>query len=575
MKMLYTFVILLFAVQVLPAQEKGVVKKNQNRSPDKILVLSTPTRADSLRGTLNAERSWWNVLRYDITVKPDFNGRTISGKNTIKYSVVKKYPAAIMQVDLQEPLVIDSILYNSTQKASFKKDGNAWHVKLPPQKLTASNSLTVFYHGKVHEAVHAPWDGGWIWKRDSLNNPWMSAACQGIGASIWYPCKEHQSDEPDNGVSVSLIVPDTLVGVANGRLQAKTDNKDGTMTYTWEVTSPINNYDVIPYIGKYISVNEVYKGERGNLDLTYWLLPYNVAKARVHILPEVHRMLEAHEHWFGPYPFYEDGYKLVDAPYEGMENQSNIAYGNGYQNGQEGRDASGTGWGMKWDLIIVHESAHEWWGNNITTKDMADMWVHESFGNYSETLFTEYWYGKEAGIDYNVGIRKGIKNTFPVIGRYGINDQINKRCSDMYPKGGNLLQNIRHSLNDDEKFRSILRGLGTTFYHQTVTSAQIENYISQQAGFNYRKVFDQYLRTTQIPTFEFRLSPDHQTISYRYTNCIQGFNLPLTLLDGTDSVRLYPTTSWKKLPAGTRQTALFDKGRIERMYYMGVGDSNK
>ncbi len=564
MKLLYTFLIFLFTAQILQAQQK------ETRSPKKILVLSTPTRADSLRGTLNAERTWWNVLRYDITVKPDFALKTISGKTTIKYSVVKNYAASIMQVDLQEPLIIDSILYNTLQKADFKKDGNAWHVHLPRQKLTASNSLTVYYHGQVHAGIHPPWDGGWIWKRDSLNNPWMSVACQGIGASIWFPCKDHQSDEPDNGVSVSMIVPDTLVGVANGRLQSKRDNKDGTLTYTWEVTSPINNYDIIPYIGKYVNISEVYKGEKGNLDLNYWLLPYNVAKAKVHMFPEVHRMLEAHEHWFGPYPFYEDGYKLVDAPYEGMENQSNIAYGNGYQNGQEGRDASGTGWGMKWDLIIIHESAHEWWGNNITTKDMADMWVHEGFGNYSETLFTEYWYGKEAGIQYNVGIREGIKNTFPIIGRYGINDQINKRCSDMYPKGGNLLQNIRHSMNDDEKFRSILRGLGKTFYHQTVTTTEIEHYMSRQAGVDFSRVFDQYLRTIQIPRFEFSIEPDGNTVSFRYTNCIQGFNLPLVLVKGTDSIRILPTTNWKKIQVTGNQVALFNKTDIENRYYMGV-----
>jgi hypothetical protein len=534
------------------------------------LVAGKFTRADTLRGTLNAERTWWNVLRYDITVKPDFNAKSIAGKNVIKYAVLNDDHPEVMQIDLQEPLRIDSILFNNGQKLKFTKDGNAWHVNVPQQQKPAINSLSVYYHGFPHAAVNPPWDGGWIFKRDSLGNPWMSVACQGIGASIWYPCKDHQSDEPDNGASLSIIVPDSLNAVANGRLQSKIDNKNGTTTYKWAVVSPINNYDIVPYIGKYMNVHEVYKGLKGDLDVNYWLLPYNLAKAKAHMFPEVHRMLKAHEYWFGPYPFYEDGYKIVDAPYEGMENQTDIAYGNGYQNGQEGYDASERGWGMKWDLIIVHESAHEWFGNNITSNDIADMWIHESFGNYSETLFTEYWYGKAAGNDYNVGTRHSIQNNFPVIAYYGVNDQLDARSGDMYPKGGNMLQAIRHSINDDEKFRMILHGLGATFYHQTVNTAQIENYISRQAGFDYSKVFDQYLRTTQIPKLEFYVNSDGGSASYRYSNCIAGFNLPLVLKSAADSIKIYPNAAWKTTPVTSTQAALFDKKAIENMYYIDV-----
>ena len=549
---------------------KGLMPEYANE-----LVAESFNRADTLRGTINAERAWWTVLRYDITVKPDYTAKTITGKNDIRYKVISKSHPLAMQIDLQEPLSIDSIFFNSTTKLQYTKDGNAWHVTVPKQKEGSVNNLLIYYHGKVHEAINPPWDGGFVWAKDSLGNPWIGVACQGTGASIWYPCKDHQSDEPDNGASLSMIVPDTLVAVGNGRLQLRQNNNDGTETYKWAVVNPINNYDISFYIGKYINFSEVYKGEKGNLDVSYWVLNYNLQKAKAHMVPEVHRMLKSHEHWFGPYPFYEDGYKIVDALYEGMEHQSAIAYGNGYQNGQEGRDLSGIGWGMKWDYIIVHESGHEWFGNNITTKDIADMWVQEGFTCYSETLFTEYWYGKEAGNEYNYGLRGGIGNNFPVIGYYGVNDDISGRNQDMYPKGANLLHTIRHSADNDSAFRMILRGLNKTFYHQTVTTSQIENYISQHSGFDYSKVFDQYLRNTEIPQLEFYFSADKKKVFYRYTNCINGFNLPLVLQNENEKIRIIPTNEWNSKPINNNESDLFSPAAIEKMYYIEVKEEDK
>ncbi|MEO6837603.1 MAG: M1 family metallopeptidase, partial [Ginsengibacter sp.] len=500
------------------------------------------TRADTLRGSINAERAWWNVLHYAITVRPDYVGKTIVGSNDIRYQVMSDNHPLVMQIDLQEPLIIDSIIFE-TQKLKTTKDGNAWHVAVPAQKKSSINDITVYYHGAPHVAVNPPWDGGWIFTKDSTGAPWMSVACEGTGASIWYPCKDHLSDEPDNGASLSMIIPDTLVGVANGRLQTKINNNDGTVTYTWGVVNPINNYDIIPYIGKYVNYSEVYNGEKarlsygqGKLDVNYWVLNYNLDKAKAHMVPEVHRMLKSHEYWMGPYPFYEDGYKIVDAPHLGMEHQSAIAYGNKYMNGYLGQDMSGSGWGLKWDYIIVHESGHEWFGNNITDKDIADMWVHEGFTAYSETLFTEYYYGKKAGNEYLNGTRSGIQNILPIIGYYNVNDDVSARNGDMYPKGSNMLHTIRHSMNNDSLFREILRGLNKTFYHQTVSTSQIENYISDHAGFDYSKVFDQYLRNIQIPQLEIYFAPGGKEVYYRYTNCIDGFNLPLILKNGNDSL---------------------------------------
>ena len=564
----------------------------------------TFTHADTLRGSLNPNRMWWDVLRYDISVTPDYEAKTIEGSNIITYkqcfnsklktdqirktNIVLKKEALQMQIDLQQPMIIDSIVtadsiiagtYEGRKKdeyrganrikLNYKTEGNVTLVNIPENHFDyAQDAITIYYHGKPREAVKPPWDGGWIWSKDSLGRPWMSVACQGLGASVWYPCKDHQSDEPDSGASLTITVADSLVAVGNGRLTNKHQNGNGTTSYTWRVVNPINNYLIVPYIGKYVNFGEVYKGEKGNLDVNFWVLDYNAQRAKEHSLPEVNRMLKAFEYWMGPYPFYEDSYKLVDAPHLGMEHQSATAYGNKYMNGYLGRDLSGTGWGLKWDFIIVHESGHEWFANNITSKDLADMWIHEGFTNYSETLFTDYYYGSEAGNEYNFGIRKRIQNDKPIIAHYGVNEE---GSGDMYYKSGNMLHAIRHSLNDDEKFRMILRGLNKTFYHQTVTTAQIENYVDEQAHFDYSKVFDQYLTTTQIPSFEYYFTKEKNKVFYRYTNCIAGFNLPLTLKDSsTTMIKIYPTTEWKSSAVTGKQASLFTKDAIEKMYDLNV-----
>jgi aminopeptidase N len=488
--------------------------------------------------------------------------RTTKGKNVITYKVLNGHYPNVMQIDLQDTLQIDSVILNYKPLA-FTREGNAWHVKMPVQKKSSIQSIAVFFSGKARVAPRAPWDGGWTFTKDSLGRPWMTVTCQGLGASVWYPCKDHQSDEPDKGASLTMIVPDTLIAVTNGRLQFKKINGDGTATYKWAVVSPINNYNIIPYIGKYVNFSETYNGEKGKLDVNYWVLDYNLDKAKNYLPNEVHNMMKSFEYWFGPYPFYEDGYKLIDVPHTGMEHQSAVAYGNWYKPGYRGRDGSGTGWGMKWDFIVIHESGHEWFGNNITTKDLADMWVHEGITNYSETLFIDYIFGKDAADEYNYGIRRGIRNDQPIIAHYNVNDQ---GSGDMYPKGGNLMHAIRHSMDNDELFRKILRGLNKDFFHQTVTSGQVENYISQKSEYNYCKVFEQYLRTTQIPKLEFYL--DENKVFYRYTNCVKGFDLPLVLRDSVTKIRIIPSEQWQGTQLPGNETKLFTENAIEKMYYI-------
>jgi aminopeptidase N len=498
------------------------------------------TKADTLRGSLNDQRDWFDILKYDITVQPFFETKSIIGRVTWTAKVIKV--SNDIQIDLQPPFIIDSIIYsaiNSPQKnstLSFTRDNNIAIANLTDHPaINSSFQLTIYYHGIPREAIRPPWDGGWIWKKDANGKPWMSVACQNIGASVWYPCKDIQSDEPDNGASLTMIIPDTLLAIGNGRLKKESKNK-GWATYTWEVTSPINNYTIIPYIGDYVGWNEKYAGLKGNLDVHYWVLRESEAKAKLQFV-QVPQMLKAFEYWMGPYPFYEDGYQLIQSPHLGMEHQSAVGYGNKFADGYLGRDLSGTGWGLKWDYIIVHESGHEWFANNITTKDIADMWVHEGITSYTETLYTEYYYGKEAGNEYTFGMRKRIGNDRPVIGHYGVNEE---GSGDMYPKGAVMLHSIRQAINNDSLFRNILIGLNKDFYHQTVTTQQIENYISNKANFNFTKTFDQYLRTTQIPIFNYYYDSTQKIFTYQYKNCVVGFNLPINVVYKNNAISLLP-----------------------------------
>ena len=516
------------------------------------------TRADTLRGSITPERAWWDVLFYHISVTPDFSTQTIRGMNEMTVKITKA--GRKMQIDLQAPLVIDTIYLKypgsasaKKRRLSFRKNGNAWIVAFPSVAVNATALVEIHYHGRPRAAIRPPWDGGWIWTRDSMGRPWMSVACQGLGASVWYPCKDHQSDEPDSGAMLSITVPDSLVAVGNGRLQSTSASVNGKTTYTWKVVNPINNYDIIPYIGKYRHFHVDYPGEKGKLDCDYWVLDYNLDKAKDQFR-QTDSMLHCFEYWMGPYPFYEDGFKLVEAPHLGMEHQSAVAYGNHFANGYLGRDLSGTGWGLKWDFIIVHESGHEWFGNNVTTNDLADMWVHESFTNYSETLYTTCQYGVEAGNDYVIGTRKNIRNDKPIIGTYGVN---NEGSGDMYYKGGNMLHMIRRMLGDSG-YRGLLHGLSSTFYHKTVTTQQIESFISQYAKRDLSKVFDQYLRSTAIPVLEYKENSS-TLLSYRWTNCVKGFNMPLQVsVGGQPEVWITPTEEWKTLNIPARPSAAAD-----------------
>jgi aminopeptidase N len=494
-------------------------------------------RQDTLRGSNTRERAWWDLNYYHLEVNVDPETQSLEGKNTIQYTVLDNY--SLMQIDLQEPLTIDQVVQDG-QTLKVDQEGSAWFVMLnKKQSKGAVNELEVYYSGKPKVAVRPPWDGGITWVKDSQGKPFIANANQGIGASIWWPCKDHPADEPDS-MLISITVPEGLMDVSNGRLRTVEENEDQTKTYHWFVDNPINNYGVNLSVADYAHFSETYEGEKGDLDCHYYVLKENLDKAKEQF-KQVSMMLEAFEHWFGPYPFYEDGFKLVEVPYLGMEHQSAVTYGNGYENGYRGSDLSDSGWGLEFDFIIIHEAGHEWFANNITYQDVADMWIHESFTNYSESLYVEYHYGKEAGAAYVRGTRSRISNDRPIIGVYGVN---RRGSGDMYYKGGNMLHTLRQIINDDDKWRSILRGLNETFYHQTVTSEQVESYIAEQAGLELNYFFNQYLRDVRIPILEYYVKDD--SLFYRWGNCVSGFSMPLKVKIGEKEHWLKPSTRWSE-----------------------------
>ncbi len=497
------------------------------------------TRADTLRGSINENRSWWDVKRYDLEVTPDFATKTIKGRNTIKFSGSN---GKRMQIDLQQPLIIDSILLLG-KKLTFERMENIALISMP-DSLTGIRSgeyfISIYYHGKPREATRPPWNGGWIWSKDAEGRPWMSVACQGLGASVWYPCKDHQSDEPDEGASLTIVTPNDLMGIGNGRLISTIEQGDKSV-HRWEVRNPINSYNIVPYIGAYRHFGEYFQGEDGPLTLDYWVLDYNMGAAKKQFT-QVPAMLTCFEYWLGPYPFYEDGYKLVESPHLGMEHQSNIAYGNKFINGYMGRDLSGTGWGNQWDFIIVHESGHEWFGNNITSKDIADMWIHEGFTNYTEVLYTQCNNGIDAAFEYARGIRRNISNDRPIIGTYGVN---RSGSGDMYYKGSNMIHTIRTMMQNDSLFRNILRGMQKEFFHKTVTTEDIENYLAEKTGFGekLKPVFNQYLRTTQIPVVEWKIKD--KKLSARLSNGVTGLTMKIWMPTAKgEGVWKWITTDW-------------------------------
>lgn len=495
-------------------------------------------RADTLRGSNGRGRAWWDVVHYALSIELDTATQYVRGQVTIKARVSGSVIDSL-QLDLQELMFLDSVIWQG-RPVETAKDGDVFWVKAPFATLRANElfSLTAYYHGKPRHAVRPPWDGGFVWTADASGKPWVAVACQGLGASSWWPCKDYQGDEPDSGATISFRSP--LPVVANGRLvNSRIMADNGLRETTWEVKNPINLYNITFYAGDYVSWSDTVVGLKGVLGLSFYVLRNHEEAARKQFAV-VKQMLHCFEYWLGPYPFYEDGYKLVEAPYLGMEHQSAVAYGNQFQPGYKGMDRSGTGLGMLFDYIIIHESAHEWFGNNITATDVADNWLHEGFTTYCESLFLSCAKDEAAGEQFVRGEWRNISNDRPIIGDYGVHDD---GSSDKYDKGAAVVHMIRKSLQDDKKFRLLLHQLNSRFRHRTVSTKDVEEFISQFSGQDFAPLFNQYLRTTQVPTLAWYIQK--KRLFYRFEQVVPGFTVPVTIVSGRRRMLLRPSAEWQ------------------------------
>ncbi len=497
------------------------------------------TRADTLRGALSPLRSSYDINYYHLDIKLDIEKKKISGSNLFKFTAVQDLNR--LQFDLFENMNIEKVHYQG-KEIQFKREFNAVFIDFPERiKKGTKAEFTVFYNGNPTIARNPPWDGGFTFSADQNGKPWVSVSCQGFGASSWWPNKDHQSDEVDS-MLISIAVPKGLMNVSNGRLVSIKEQEDNFTQYNWFVSYPINNYNVSLNVADYVHFNDSYQGENGTLTLDYYVLRENLDKAKKQFGENVKPMFGAFENWFGPYPFYRDGYKLIETPYLGMEHQTAVAYGNKYLNGYRGRDLSGTGLGLKWDYIIIHETGHEWFGNNITSKDIADMWIHEGFTMYSEALYVESIEGKAAGAKYIAGIRSNITNNKPIIGIYNVNHE---GSGDMYYKGANLIHMTRILLDDDKKWRELLRGMNKEFGLKTTTTEEIVAYINKITGKNLSKIYDQYLRYAQIPVLEHK--QEGNQVYYRWQADVENFDMPIRIKRGGKMEWIKPEKEWKKI----------------------------
>ena len=476
------------------------------------------SHADTLRGSLSPLRNCYDINYYHLDIQFNLEKRFISGNNQFSFTAIQDFSK--LQFDLFANLNIQKITYHN-DTLRFTRDGNAVFVYFPETvKKSSKESFTVFYSGYPAVAKKAPMESGVVFATDSLGNPLVSTACESKGASIWWPNKDHLSDEVDS-MLISVSVPNGLKDVSNGRLRKVSKLKNGYTKFDWFVSNPINNYNVAVNIGKYVHVTDSYDGKKGKLTLDYWLLPYNRKKAELQFKKNVKSTISIYEHWYGPYPFYKDGYKLVETPYPAMEHQSAIGYG-GYLKGGPSTEFRGVPGGEIWDFIIIHESAHEWFGNSLTAKDMAELWIHEAFATYASSLFVESKYNKQAGQQLIYDMRAGLANDRPVNGPYNVNQM---GSGDMYGKGAILLNMIRTIVDNDDKWLSMLNGVNEAFYHQTVTGAQIIKYFSERAKMDLTPVFDQYLNYGSIPILEFTSKGDQ--LNCRWIASAKDFNMPV------------------------------------------------
>jgi len=514
---------------------------------------SAPTRANILRGAYGPYRANNDLLYYHLDVRVDPEKKFISGKNTVRFKMLKN--DARIQLDLNPTLHIDKILFGTTE-LKYEREFGAVFVDFP-KTLRAGRVYTIdfYYSGNPLETGRF---GGIAFRKDPSGHPWINTACEGIGASIWWPNKDQWRDEVES-MQISVSIPNDLVDVSNGKFMGKTDLGDGYTRWDWFVHYPINNYDVSLNIGNY----QHFSDHLGGLPLDFYALPEDLDKAKKQFV-QAKGMLEAYQHYFGEYPFKKDGYKLIEAPYSGMEHQSAVTYGNHFANGYLERDWTGVGVSLKFDFIIIHESGHEWFGNAVTAADPSDMWIHEGWTTYLECLYVEYMFGHDDAIQYVNGYKAKVKNTVPIIAERGVNAE---PPQDMYFKGALFLNTLRSVVNDDPRWWKLIHDLYQRFKYKNIMTEDIVQFFNRRTGKDMTPIFNQYLRRTAIPTLELKFHGADGTVSYRWKADEPGFAMPVRVGKKDNWQLIQATTDWQTMRSPLTKDEF---GVATDLYYVNV-----
>ncbi len=520
------------------------------------------THDDSLRGGLRPERTCYDVTFYDLNVKVDIASKSISGYNTLYFTA--NTPFDRLQIDLFQNMIIDKIEHNEIPLL-YERDGNAVFIAMDRTiKPKEKDKIRVVYHGVPNQAKRAPWDGGFVWAKDDENKDWVAVACEGTGASLWWPCKDELSDEPDS-MKITCTYPVDLFFVGNGSLLSDSKNTDATRTTTWKVSYPINNYNVTLNIGNYVHFSDSYTSNEISTDLSldYYVMPYNLEQAKKHF-KQVKPMMACYEKYFGPYPFWNDGYALVETPYLGMEHQGAIAYGNKYKTGYNGRDFSGIG--LDFDYIIIHESGHEWWGNSVSCKDIADLWIHEGFCTYAESIYVEELFGKKKAQDYINAKKKSVANKAPIQGKYGVNSE---GAGDMYNKSCLFLNTLRTFINNDSLWFGMIHDFSAkTFKTKNIDYNDVVRYFETKSRKSLRPLFDQYLKQAEIPTLVYKIEDKNKfmkTIYYKWKADAPNFQMRFYYSINGKNDYATASTNWSSFDVRVRKVKKFVVNE-EKMY---------
>ncbi|HEY2859214.1 MAG TPA: M1 family metallopeptidase [Terracidiphilus sp.] len=518
-----------------PAQDKPAEKpKRPIRPVDQAAAL--PTRFDLLRGAYGPYRANNDVLYYHLDIRVDPEQKSITGKNTIRFRMLKA--GARIQLDLNEALAIDKIVWHDAQ-LKYQRDTGAVFVDFP-RTLRAGEAVSIEFYYSGHPTETGRF-GAFAFKKDPAGRTWINTACEESGASMWWPNKDQWRDEVES-MDISVAVPNELTDVSNGRFVGKTDLGDGYTRWDWHVSYGINNYDVSLNIGDYVH----YSDKLGDLPLDFYVLPEDLDKSKPQFA-QAKGMIEAYQHYFGPYPWARDGYKLVEAPYSGMEHQSAVTYGNLFKNGYLGRDWTGVGISPRFDFIIIHESGHEWWGNAVTAKDRSDMWIHEGWTTYLESLYVEYRWGKDDAIKYLSGYRPKVHNLRPIVAERGVNAD---PTEDQYFKGALMLNTLRSVMGDDAKWFALIRGAYQQFKYKTILTEDVVDYFNQHSGMNLTPIFNQYLRHAAIPRLEVLFGEAPGTVMYKWAADEENFAMPVQVGTPGHWQIIHPTTQWQTMQTG-------------------------